>query len=223
MSKKSKKEVEAIVVSGMGVFTSIISNLIELVKKFGGTMENIYHLATPEGSKTLEAVARIIADGVKKIQNEYLKLISGGQILELDAADGTETLANAKDVFSYIDLNLKNWSTDKKGPATKETSVQVYEMTKDANFAEMFGSLSPDLHNLCLTQAQIKKFVIKHRNWLKTDGYATFFLFEEDGRFFVAHVHVYSGGSLSVYVLRLDFSLVWIADHCHRLVVPQLA
>lgn len=222
MSKKSRKEVEAIV-SGMGVFTSIISNLTELVKKSGGTMENIYRLATPEGSETLEAVARIIADGIKKTQNEYLKLISGGQILELDAVDGSETLANAKDVFSFIDPDLKNWDTDKKGPATDKTPVKVYEMAKNANFAEMFGSLSPDLHKLRLTQAQIKNFVRKNRNWLRTDGYATFFLFKENNYFFVARVSVRSSGSLCVNVSRFEDSYVWYAEGRRRVVVPQLA
>jgi hypothetical protein len=65
MSKRSKREVEKIV-SGMGVFMAIISTLVELVKKFGGTMESIYRLATPEGLKTLEDVARVIVDATKK-------------------------------------------------------------------------------------------------------------------------------------------------------------
>lgn len=222
MSKKSRKEVEAIV-SGMGVFTSIISCLTELVKKSGGTMENIYRLATPEGSETLEAVARIIAGKIKKIQNEYLNLISIGKTIKLDAVDGLETLANAKDVFLYIDSDLKNWDTDKKGPVTDKTPVQVYEMAKNANFAQMFGSLSPDLHKLLLTQAQIKNFARKHRNWLRTDGYATFFLFKENNHFFVAYMRVRSDGSLGVDVLRFEDSRVWHAGRCDRVVVPQLA
>ncbi len=61
-------------------------------------------------------------------KNEFLKLLSGGESLVLDAVDGTETLAKAKDVFSWIDPDFKNWGTDEKGPATKETSVAVYEV-----------------------------------------------------------------------------------------------
>jgi hypothetical protein len=57
----SKKDVPAIV-SAMGVFTEIISSLSKLVAKFGGTMENIYRLATPEGGETLEKIARLIVE-----------------------------------------------------------------------------------------------------------------------------------------------------------------
>ena len=84
---RSKKEVEAIV-SGMGVFVAIISSLVELVKKLGGSIEMIYRLATPEGSKTLEAIARIVVSGAAKAQSQFLKLISGGVSLTVDALMG---------------------------------------------------------------------------------------------------------------------------------------
>ena len=223
MSKKSKKEVEAIV-SGMGVFTSIISDLTVFVKKHGGTMENIYRLATPEGNEALEEIARIIVDGSRKreMQTPFLKLISANETLILDECDGTETLAMAKNTFKWIDPDLKNWDTDKKGPATGKTPIQVFEITKDATSAEMFDSLSSDKKKLCLTQHQIKNFVRKHRNWLRTDGYATSFLFEENNDFFVARVFVFPGG-LFVYVLRFEYSPVWNAVFRPRFVVPQLA
>jgi hypothetical protein len=222
MSKKSKKEVEAIV-SGMGVFTSIISGLAGIVKKHGGTMKDIYRLATPDGSETLEEIARIIVGGADKTKSEYLKLISGNEELILDAVDGSETLAGAKDIFVWVDPDLRNWNTDNKGPATGKTPVtpvQVYEIVKDVAYAQMFGSLSSDdLRKLCLTQHQIENFVRKYRNWLRTDGYATFFLFKSNNEFFVAHVYVDPDG-LRVYVRRFEDSHVWHADYRRRLVVP---
>lgn len=220
MSKKSRKEVEAIE-SAMGVFVAIISGLVELVKKFGGTTENIYRLATPEGSKTLEAIARIIANGTDGVRNEFLELISDGETLFIDAVNGKEILADASDVFAYRDPDLKNWGADEKGLATESTPVRVYEMAKDATFLQMFGSLNADVKKLCLTQHQIKNFVKRHRNWLRTDGYGTFFLFESRSHFFFAHVYVYSGDGLDVYVDRFECSSVWDAEHRHRVVVPQ--
>jgi len=157
--------------------------------------------------------------GKVKTQNEYLSLISGSKELILDAVDGSETLAEAKDTFVWIDSDLKNWNTDHKGPATEKTPVLVYEMAKDAIFAQMFGSFSSDLRKLCLTQHQIKNFVRKHRNWLRSDGYATFFLFESNGEFFVAYVLVDSVG-LNVDVFRFERSYVWRAGGRPRLVVP---
>lgn len=45
-------------------------------------------------------------------------------------------------------------------------------------FAKIFTSFRGDLDKLCLTQHQIKAFCKKHANWLRTNGYATFFLFK---------------------------------------------
>ncbi|MDP2736466.1 MAG: hypothetical protein Q8O59_01620 [bacterium] len=220
---RSKKEVEAIV-SGMGVFVAIISSLVELVKKLGGSIEMIYRLATPEGSETLEAIARIIVQGMVKAQSQFLKLISGGVSLTVDAVDGTEILADAKDVFpGGIDSDFKNWGADEPGQLTAKTPVEVHEMKKDATFSQMFGELNSDVRKLCLTQHQIKNFVKKHRNWLRTDGYATFFLFESNGNFFVAYVYFRSSGGLFVLVYQFEISYVWNAERRHRVVVPQLA
>jgi len=220
---RSKKEVEAIV-SGMGVFVAIISSLVELVKKLGGSIEMIYRLATPEGSKTLEAIARIVVSGAAKAQSQFLKLISGGVSLTVDAVDGTEILADAKDVFSGgIDSDFINWEADEPDRSTVETPVDVYEMTQDATFSQMFGDLSSDVRRLCLTQHQIKNFVKKHRSWLRTEGYATFFLFESKGHFFVADVSFLSNDVLNVSVNRFERSDVWRAGNRHRLVVPRLA
>ena len=111
----SKKDVPAIV-SAMGVFTSVISSLAELVKKFGGTMENIYRLATPEGSETLEQIARLIvgaAKDAKKKAEELFQFI--GQII-IPARSGefvaknffvVNTTENAPAKISYVGENFQ--------------------------------------------------------------------------------------------------------------------
>jgi hypothetical protein len=149
-------------------------------------------------------------------------LISGGESIVIDPTDGREILADANDLFTYIDPDLRNWRADEPGRPTAETAVEVYEMKKDATFEQMFGFFGVDKRQLCLTQAQIKSFVRNHRQWLR-DGYGTFFPFESYGRFFVAYVLVLSDGRLEVYVFRLGYADVWGAGSRHRLVLPQLA
>lgn len=223
MSKKSRKEVEAIA-SAMGVFMAIISALVELVKKIGGTMENIYRLATPEGSETLEAIARIIVGGAEKTQNAFLRLISGGETLILDERNGSEVIPGSEDMFKAgIDSDFVRWEANQKGRATGKTPVDVHEMKGDGTFAQLFGSLNADVRKLCFTQHQIKNFIRKYRNWLRKDGYATFFLFESNGNFFVARVDVNSDGKLDVNVYRFEHDDVWDAGYHLRIVVPQLA
>ena len=176
-----------------------------------------------------EALGRHLQDAIEgkfnqdEPKNEFLKLISGNELLMLDATDGTEILADASDVFVYIDSDFRNWNADEKGPATDAAPVRVYEMIRDGTHAQMFGSLSSDVRKQCLTQAQIKGFIKKYRKWLRKDGYVTLFLFESRGHFFVASVDVRSRGRLYVYVGRFENDYVWLAGYRHRLVVPQLA
>ncbi len=150
-----------------------------------------------------------------------LKCISEAQEIFIETCDGTKTIATAKETFkSGIDSDFKNWDTNKPGNSTQKTSVQVRELVKDATFAQMFGSLGTDLDKLCLTQHQIKLFCEVHKDWLRKDGYATFFLFKVDEQFFVAYVLVSSGG-LYVCVYRFELDYVWDAEYSSRVVVPQ--
>lgn len=153
---------------------------------------------------------------------EFLRLISGEELV-IDECDGTEILADADDVFAYIDFDFKNWNADEKGPPTKKTPVHVYEMERDGAFSQLFGSLSSDLGRLCLTQHQIKSFIQKYRNWLKTDGHGTFFLFRSNKHFFVADVFFCSDVRLGVNVDRFGDDGVWDAGFRRHFVVPRLA
>ena len=154
--------------------------------------------------------------------NEYLKLISGEQEIVIDSCDGTELLSEATDTFASIDSDFKNYDANEKGSSTEATKVGVYELIKDSQFTDFFNSVGVGLDKLCLTQHQIKKFVQKHRNWLRKDGYATFFLFKSKRKFFVACVIVLDDGALSVSVCRLENDLLWDAQYRHRVVLPQL-
>jgi len=169
----------------------------------------------------MDGVKKLLADEMRfEVKNEILKLISAGENVAIGPTDGTEILAKAKDIFTWIDSDFVDYGADEPGQATLETSVRVYEMAKDATFAQMFSSLSSDLDRLCLTQAQIKSFAKSHRNWLRSDGYATFFLFKSHGHFFVAGVFVNSYGELEANVGRFEDGNVWGAGGRGRVVVP---
>jgi hypothetical protein len=144
--------------------------------------------------------------------------------LIIGSTDGTKTIPDSADLFAAgVDGDFRNWRADEPGAPTGETPVHVYEMVRDATFAQMFSSLSPDLGKLCLTHDQILTFIETHRDQLRTDGYATFFLFKSHDQFFVACVRVNSRSRLYVIVRRFEYSRVWSAEYSYRLVVPQLA
>lgn len=200
--------------------------LRELAKNGVLNKQNIERVRA-RGNEVVAAITALVKEKFAEIAEniaDIVKLISGAEILELDETDGKATIAKAKDTFpGWIDPDFKGYGCDVKSEPTKKTQVTVYEMIKDGTFAQIFGGMSDDLDSLCLTQPQIIQFVQKHRKWLRTDGYATFFLFKVGDGFFVAGVYFYGGGRLGVRVDRFSYDYVWRAEDRHRVVVPQLA
>jgi len=154
----------------------------------------------------------------------YVKLISGAETIELDETDGGATIAKADMVFKggIYHYGCSEKDTNVPSQSTKKAKATVHEMIRDGTFAQIWNGMSDDLNSLCLTQPQIIQFVQKHRKWLRTDGYGTFFLFKVGEEFFVARVYFDVGGQLRVSVLGLSYGDVWYAGGRPRIVVPQL-
>ena len=129
---------------------------------------------------------------------------------------GKKLISKSK-LFSYIDGDFKNWGLDATTTSQKQ-NLSVYELTEDMTFEQIF----PIPEKMFLTQGQILSFIEKHKDKLRTGGYATFFLFRSKGKFFVALVHVVGGGALRVSVGRLENGGLWDAQYRHRVVIPQL-
>lgn len=215
-------------------------------------VEIITWLKTDAGKKEAEVAVRLLGEKyletikeeiVKPNSKIYLHDLYPNEIIELGLDDGTKMLANAKDIFKAgTDSDFVNWGLSKKRFSKGKIKVRVCEMIKDATYGQLFGSLigvSPDefqsfdefvekyrenLCKLCVGQAQVEEFVIKHRDKLRKNG-GTFFLLENEdtGEFFVASVDVRSVGRLLVLVYRFVYDSVWSAGSRHRFVVPQLA
>ena len=147
-----------------------------------------------------------------------------GENILIDPTTGDETIANAGDVFTgYFDPDFEHWGTNKpSGVATDATPAKVYEMHRNATFADMFASLG-DIDDLCWQQGQIINFCRKHPDKLRQDGFGTFLPFKVEGVSspFVSRVRVLGGG-LGVDVGRLGLGIVWGAGYRGRVVVPQL-
>lgn len=150
-----------------------------------------------------------------------LKLISHEETLLLGPTDGLETLAHAKDLFRYVDSNFERWNCCAGEPPTTETPVRVYEVVSNSTFQEMFCSLGIPLDRLALTQAQIKQFVRRYREWLKRGGNGTFFLFNTNEEYFVAAVYLFLDGRLGARARRFTLDRVFRAKKGHRLVVKS--
>ncbi len=167
---------------------------------------------------------------LKPHRSKFLDLLSVGQTIIIDDTDGTETISQAKDVFSgQIEPEFKTWNLDVPSEARPATLVMVYELMENGRFNQFFPSLGK-LNNLCLTQAQIKKFCRDHNKWILMDGWGTFFLFTPKGEpikhdksnLFVARVSVYDRRLLDVDFFRFSYADAWGGGRRRRVVVPQL-
>lgn len=194
-----------------------------------GTITDFFEkLSGPDGTSWLTEFKRFLRKepcwvDVKKVVGSILRCISASApAITITATSGAKTIASATDVFtSGIDADFKNWGLDVPGEAKPDTLVEVHEMVTDGNFKTIYESLGRNLDNLCFTQEQIIAFVRGHKKWLRTGGYATFFLFKVAGEFFVALVYLNAGGRPSVVVRRFSSDRVWFADDRRRIVVPQ--
>jgi len=94
---------------------------------------------------------------------------------------------------------------------------------RDGAFQPIFGELNADVKKICLTQHQIKNFVMKYSVWLRKDKHSTFFLCEVNGHFFVVDVLRLNFNSYrGVYVRHFGRSRIWDAESRRRIVVPEL-
>lgn len=202
-----------------------------VLDKAGFNADLVQRIVNSEGNKHAKVMYVAINKNENKIieTNIYPKRLSGDTPIIIPACDDSHTLAEAKEVFkSYIDPDFKKLGLNRRWNPTKETAVVVHELVRDGTFAQMFGSFGVDLDKLCFTQHQIEVFCEKHPDWLRIDGYGTFFLTKKDwknsatiGNLFVARVDVYSDG-LTVNAYRFEYDYMWSADSQRRLVVPQL-
>src|SRR3990167_3549470 len=125
---------KSLMVSGMNFATEFINGLYKAVVKLGGNEEQMFD-ALKTGSEFISKCAELIVQKKDEAVEKILSLISSGESVVIDAVDGTETLANAKDVFvGYVDSDFRKYGTDEKGEGTGETSVNIYEMVQNSMF-----------------------------------------------------------------------------------------
>ncbi len=160
----------------------------------------------------------------------FLSRVFETETVTIGTMDGTETIAQAKDVFTgCIDFDFIKWGLSKPGKATQATNAIIYETVNDGSFAELFGGISGDLNRLCWQESQVVNFCREHPDKLRKDGYGTFFLITKDGEpakedksnVFVANVRVYDVSRLKVHVRKFSYVGFWGAEYCLCIVVPQ--
>jgi hypothetical protein len=166
--------------------------------------------------------------------NEFLRRVSDEPLM-LDPIRGSKKLVRGNDVFAWgaIDemdcfagkLAFNKWMSKPR----EAIGTQVYELTRNATFVQMFASLAPDLdvRRLCLAQDQIINFVNLYGCWLRG---ANFFLVEtslwESRKYILVLILRRLPRKKESLSWRAEFfgnEHIWSANDRPRLVVPQRA
>jgi hypothetical protein len=137
--------------------------------------------------------------------------------IKIPALKGDKLIKDSK-LFGWIDPDFVSYGANKKGGKTKAQNLNVLEIVQNGTFKDIFN----EPNKMVLTQEQILYFIKNHKDKLRQNCYATFFLFKSGDDFFVADVYVDSYGELGVDVRRFEVSYVWYAVDRRRVVVPQL-
>lgn len=128
-----------------------------------------------------------------------LKCVSEKEMV-IPAQSGKERIADASDVFFYIDPDFQSLSDENEAVSTEETGIRAYETLASAKFTQIFASLSHDLDELCFTQHQIKSIVQHHKDELGKIHKLSLFLFRDCDQYFVAMLLIDLNGVANIGV-----------------------
>jgi len=117
------------------------------------------------------------------MKSDYLEYITSASIA---ATRGKTTILGKSEKFEFLDSYFNYFGTDIPSIDTARAQIDVFELKKDAQFGQMFGSLG-DIKNLQLTQGQIVRLCVMHRHLLNETRF-TFIPFAAGEQNFVALV-----------------------------------
>ena len=133
-NRKMAKKVEDIV-RGAGLFQALITLLVAKVQEFGGYMDDIYRLVTPEGSETLSKIAQVIVEAGKKVRDIFSVFVDCTLPLE-------EMIVLGKYDWVNSDVNKKNFPIDEKVKAN--VPMRVFHFDKNMSSAAVAEAMDKE-------------------------------------------------------------------------------
>lgn len=156
----------------------------------------------------------------KKSHFNFVRSLSSADKIILGATDGQANVYDSREVFkSFVDDDFKWWKLNQPGLAAPKTSLRVGEVIGNVSLKRIFLGLWSDIDRLVMTQNQIVRFCQEHPQWLRANGYSTYFLTKLGAEYFVVRVNSRSDG-LCAFVFRLEDENVRSGDNLNRVVFP---
>ncbi len=162
-------------VSGAGLVTSFVINLINAVQRAGGSSEDIHSLADPEKSRAVwDQIARIIVGTGSGARQTFKVLVDYAKTLK-------EMIREGK--YNWVDSNItqENFRTQEKG--TQEIEIQLFHFGRVVGSEEVLEEMEregfrpatlPELLALGAADRELQKefpIVALGSRWRSPDGY----------------------------------------------------
>lgn len=172
MEKSSQK---ASFGQGLELAIIILKAFTTIVKKIGLSSSGIQNLIDKPGI-IYKCVENLFSNTAVLENLPILKLISVGEKIIIEPLDGKRLISQAKKVFKAgIDPDCIAQELTETSTATSETSLDVYEMSNDATFEQIFSEINSKLDKIVMTKSQIIRFCEKYQIWMRNEGSGTFF------------------------------------------------
>lgn len=142
---RSKQEVSAIV-AAMGIIMTIVQALLELVRQKGGSDEDIYRLATPNGKGLLEKIADLIVEAGRATADVFKITVDYSQSLAAMIKAGHYDWVNR-------DVTVEHFPIEGKGKVDVE--IILVHLGRVATIEEV----EAELEKLGLRSAKIEELL----------------------------------------------------------------
>lgn len=177
-----------------------------------------YILSAIEGHRLVIPQTAQITNHIGPSQTKHLRMLAAMPI-SINETSGERTIAESDRLFRrHIDHSFEKLGQSHIAVQKPKTRLCVYDLVKDGNFKDYFGSLPSNFDQLCLTQDQLIQFCEEYSEQF-IEGYTVFFLLKESSYFQVAAVSGTASG-LMICLHYFKLQSIWETVDKLRLVVP---
>ncbi len=179
-----------------------------------------FTLSAIEGHRLVIPQSAQISNHIGPSQTKYLRMLAAMPIT-IKETSGERTIAESGRLFRrHIDHSFEKLGQSHAAVQKPKTHLCVYDLVKDGNFKDYFGSLPSNFDQLCLTQDQVVAFCEEYSEQF-IDGYTVFILLKETNYYQVAAVSGTTSG-LMICLHYFKLQSIWEIVDKLRLVVPVI-
>jgi hypothetical protein len=141
--------------------------------------------------------------------------------IKIKALNQELTIKNSALPIIYLDPLFQD-NQNEIAFSGSQISISAYELVLPANFLTIFKFLSKkrDLLQMCFTESQIIEFCQTHKNLLKSNSCANFFLIKRQSNIMVLNIRLKSG-KFDFTLNDINYKYVWPGEKSRRIFIAK--